>query len=217
MTGPGAGWWERTLGTGLRPVVLSSPVPPGECLRRLTAVTDSRGASWYLGSRTADRPVPRLRGQAGPYGIFVARFPESSGRGSFTPWLDARLEPADGGGTRLTGMVGLHPSVRGLLPVLVVVWVLIAAGFLAGSIKLASAGHFAALETAVPALFTVVVLIAGLRAAGQSSLLRAAVLLEDIGEIIRPGEPPEAGADNEPVSNRLICTLGPGLEVPREW
>jgi hypothetical protein len=88
---------------GGRPLAAGGAVicgPAGEYLRRLGMVTTTRGmTSWYLDPRTAGRPEPRFRGDTGPARIFVARF-AAAGRSSFAPWLDARLEPAAGGGPR---------------------------------------------------------------------------------------------------------------------
>jgi hypothetical protein len=76
-------------------------------------VSTHRGAtSWYIDARTVGRPEPRLRGDVGPSRIFVAQWKDASGRGSFVPWLDVRLEPAAGGRATLTGKIGLYPGVR---------------------------------------------------------------------------------------------------------
>ena len=139
MPGSVPGVLGRLAGVQSRPVALSSPYPPGECLRRLTMVTTERGAaSWYLDPRTVGRAEPRFRGDAGPSRIFVARFADVAGRNSFAPWLDARLEPAAGGGSTLTGTIGLHPAVRAFIPVLAGVAGLIAVAALIAGLRSAS-------------------------------------------------------------------------------
>ena len=62
------------------PVVMSSPHPQPECMRRLAAVTSMRGDLWYLDPKTALRPDPLLRGYTGKWSIQVHRFP-GHGRG----------------------------------------------------------------------------------------------------------------------------------------
>jgi hypothetical protein len=101
-----------------RPVVLSSPHPPSECLRRLATVTSQRGYAWYFNSKNIGRPDPQLRGDVDPSRILVARFQNSLAQNSFVPWLDIRPEPSAEGGTILTGRIGLHPAAKVLLPVL---------------------------------------------------------------------------------------------------
>ncbi len=150
MADSAAGTWGRLMGVRFWPVVLSSPYPPGECLRRLAMVTTTRGpASWHLDSRTAGRPEPRFRGDAGPSRIFVARFAYASRTTRVVPWLDARLEPAAGGGTTLTGVIGLHPAVRARLPVIAGGAALIAGSALAGGVHMLASGHRGGLVPAV--------------------------------------------------------------------
>jgi hypothetical protein len=92
-----------------RPVTVSSPHPPHECLRRLTKVTSARGADrWYLDPKTAVLPDPLFRGDVKPARVHVAGF-MTSANSRYRPlasWLDAEIEPAAGGGTTLTGTVG---------------------------------------------------------------------------------------------------------------
>jgi hypothetical protein len=116
-----------------RPVVLSSPYPVGECLRRLAEVTTVRGpTAWYLDPKTALRPDPRLRGDLGPSGISVVRWPAARGRPhSFQPWLRVRPEPAAGGGTTLTGTIGITPEERAVLWIIYGATGLIALGAIA--------------------------------------------------------------------------------------
>lgn len=98
----------------LRPVTVSSPHSPDDCLRRLAEVTTAHGATWYLKPETAVLRDPQLRGNVGPSGIHVARFRDSIGRNNFLPWLDARFESAPSGGTILAGTIGPQPGSAGL-------------------------------------------------------------------------------------------------------
>jgi len=92
-----------------RAVVLSSPYPVDECLRRLAAVTTTRtAASWYLDPRTAGRPDPLLRGQVGGPWIRVGRWVPVGRRGYY---FTAALSAAPGGGTALTGQIGPNRDV----------------------------------------------------------------------------------------------------------
>jgi len=186
MAGSAAGTWRRLMGVRFWPVVLSSPYPPGECLRRLAMVTTTRGpTSWYLDSRTAGHPEPLFRGEAGPSRIFVARFADAPRRDRVVPWLDARLEPAAGGGSTLTGAIGLHPAVRARIPVLAGVAGLIAASALAGGVHLLASGHLAGLVPTVLAPLALAAFIAGLRAVNlRLPERRGAVLLRDVTEIL---------------------------------
>jgi hypothetical protein len=151
-----------------RPVVLSAPYPADECLRRLTMVTTHRGAaSWYLDPRTAGHPTPRLRGDVDPSRISVARWEDTNGRNSFTPWLDVRLEPTARGGTTLTGTIGLRPEVQGLMPVITGVGGLIATAVIAaGAVQLVH-GNVSALPLMLGPLAMIAILavvnVAGLR------------------------------------------------------
>jgi hypothetical protein len=188
MPGSAAGTWGRLTGAGFHLVVLSSVYPPGECLRRLGMVTTTRGmTSWYLDPRTAGRPEPRFRGDIGPSRIFVARFADAAGRNSFAPWLDARLEPAAGGGTTLAGTIGLHPAVRAFIPVFAGVAGLIAVAVLAEGVHLLIGDHLSGLVPAVLAPLALAALIAGLRAASLRLPERqAGELLQEMNEILGP-------------------------------
>lgn len=89
-------------------VVFSCPYPPDECLKRLIAVTTDRGQfSWYLDSRTATRPDPRLHGFADSAAISVKLFRETgSGRSGQAPWLRASApQPAAGGKSTISGTI----------------------------------------------------------------------------------------------------------------
>lgn len=103
------GWF---AGFRSRPVVLSSPHPPSECLQQLATVTAERGYSWFLASENIGRPDPRFRGQIGPSRILVARFEDSLRQNSFVPWLHLIPEPSADGGTILAGTIGLRSDAR---------------------------------------------------------------------------------------------------------
>jgi hypothetical protein len=189
MRGSAAGRWGRVAGVRFQLVVLSSAYPPGECLRRLGAVTTRRGGtSWYLDPRTAGRPEPRLRGDIGPSRILVARFADVAGRSSFAPWLDARLEPAAAGGTTVTGTIGLHPAMRAFMPVFAGVAGLIAVAAVAGGIRLLVLGQLSGLVPAVLVPLALAAVIAAFRASSLRLLQRhAGELLREVGEILGPG------------------------------
>jgi hypothetical protein len=94
--------------TSPRPVVLSSPYPVEECLRRLAQVTTKRTiTSWYLDTKTAVLRNPRFWGDVSPDGITIVEFEHASERASYSPQLCVRPEPAAGGGTTLTGTIGM--------------------------------------------------------------------------------------------------------------
>jgi hypothetical protein len=169
-----------------RPVVLSSPYPVGECLRRLAEVTTVRGpTAWYLDPKTALRPDPRLRGDLGPSGISVVRWPAARGRPhSFQPWLRVRPEPAAGGGTTLTGTIGITPEERAVLWIIYGATGLIALGAIAGGIGILANGDIAGvLALLLP--FALFAFPAGLSAAGLR-LLEADIprLIEEVNEIL---------------------------------
>jgi hypothetical protein len=91
----------------VRPVVVTSPHPPDECLRRLAKVTTDRRSGWYLDWRTATLPDPLFHGEVGPEGVRVGLFTHVVSRGGVRAWFDARVDAAPGGGTILTGTAGL--------------------------------------------------------------------------------------------------------------
>jgi hypothetical protein len=92
-----------------RPVVVTSPHPPEECLRRLAAVTTDRKTGWLLDARTATLPDPLLHGIVSPSGIRVTTFAAIVSRGTCA-WFDAQLEPTPAGGTTLDGTIGLSSA-----------------------------------------------------------------------------------------------------------
>jgi hypothetical protein len=178
--------WSWPAGFRSRPVVLSCPHPDSECLRRLALVTTQRGTtSWYLDPRTAGRPDPRLRGDVGPSRLSVARFEDASGRNSFAPWLDARLEPDPGGGTTLRGRIGLHPAVRILIPLIAGVGGLIAVAAVLGGIALLVHGHLSGLLPAVLIPLGMTAFFAGFNVVGLRSLERdIPKLVEEMNSIL---------------------------------
>jgi hypothetical protein len=88
-----------------RPVVVTSPHPPDECLRRLAKVTTYRRDRWYSDWRTATLPDPLFQGELWPSGLRLALFTANMARG-YGAWFEARIDPAPEGGTTLTGTVG---------------------------------------------------------------------------------------------------------------
>ncbi len=110
-----------------RPVVLMSPHSPDECLRRLAKVTTYRRDRWYSDWRTATRPDPLFQGELWPTGLRLALFTAvmaGKTRGYGTRF-DARIDPAPGGGTTLTGTVGVPGAWAGPVVGLValVIWI----------------------------------------------------------------------------------------------
>ena len=132
-----------------RPVVLSSPYPTDECLRRLAQVTTTRiPTSWYLDSRTALRPDPRLWGDVSPSGISVVQFAgktSRASRASFAPQLRVRPEPAAGNGTTLTGTIGMEQDSRDIIRVLIGGFGFLALVFIAGGIAIVVGGDLSGL------------------------------------------------------------------------
>lgn len=162
-------WLER-----FRPrhVTLTSPYPVDDCLRRLATVTTRRRAtSWYLDSRTVGRAEPRLLGDVGRSRIFVARWQDTTGRNSFTPWLDARPEPAAAGGTTLTGSIGLNPAAGGLIQAVDWGSGLIVLAAIAGGISLLARGDLSGLVFVLGPL-ALAAFGTGLNAVGLRSLER---------------------------------------------
>lgn len=120
------------------PVVVVSPHPPAECLRRLSQVTTRKSAvGWYASPRTAGHPEPRLRGEASDWQVQVTRFTAHSGG----PWLIARPAPSPAGGTVLTGTIGQTPAAHRFIPVFTSCFMLLALGVIAGFTAAAAAGQ----------------------------------------------------------------------------
>lgn len=155
-----------------RPVSLSSPYPVEECLRRLSTVAERRGAaSWYLSSRTVGCPEPRLRGDVGPSRILVAEWKAASGRNSFVPWLDARLEPDGEGRTTLRGQIGLRPEVVTVLALTAAVGGLVCMAVVVSGIAVLVHGHLSGLPLALGP-FAIAAFAAGINFEGLRSLER---------------------------------------------
>jgi len=140
--------------TSPRPVVLSSPYPVEECLRRLAQVTTKRTTtSWYLDTKTAVLPNPRFWGDISPSGITIVEFEDASGRASYSPQLCVRPEPAAGGGTTLTGTIGMEPYKKDVTRVMTVGACLMCLAFIAVGIALLVGGHLTGLLFVLIPLF----------------------------------------------------------------
>ena len=139
-----AAWVERDK---VRPVEVTSPLPPDECVRRLARVTTSRMAGgWYLDWRTATRPDPLFNGTVEPSRVCIRSFRDTQGRyGQENPvWFDVRVDPGPDGGTVLAGTAGSRSDPRNSvlgLAVLAVFAVLGLVFFIIG-IVIAASGHF---------------------------------------------------------------------------
>ncbi len=81
-----------------RQVVLASPHPPGECGRRLEAVTGRR-----LFGRNGGLP---LQGRVSPALIRVAFRQPAGSRNSVAAWFIGRIEQGPDGGTLVAGTIG---------------------------------------------------------------------------------------------------------------
>ena len=90
-----------------REVSVHSPLPVSECARRLRAATTPRRAADYFTPGIL-RQAGYFQGSVAAGRVQLARYSDAR-RGSFPAWLDARLEPADDGGTVLTGTIGESP------------------------------------------------------------------------------------------------------------
>jgi hypothetical protein len=194
---PASDYSVRELVAWRRPhlVTLSSPFPVGECLERLAAVTTRRTvASWYLDSRNALRADPRLRGEIGPARISVVRFADSGGRNSFLPRLDARLESDTGGGTTLTGTVGIRPEARAAGRIIGAgAGLIVAALFAAGAARLVS-GHIDGLLPGVLAPVAAIAAAWGFEAMGVRSLRQDIPrLIGEVHEILGSAAYPPTG------------------------
>ena len=129
------------------PVVMSSPHPQQECMRRLAAVTSMRGdVLWYLDPKTARRPDPLLHGYTGKWSIQVDDWEESRSQYGYPSLLEAELHPAPDGGTMLKGQVspGLNARVAGFtgLAVAVIIPFVFLGVFITGLVLL-SRGYIA--------------------------------------------------------------------------
>jgi hypothetical protein len=149
----------------LRPVVVTSPHTPDECLRRLAKVTTGRKSGWYLDWRTATMPDPLFHGEVGPSGIRVALFSQVSRRGGPGAWFDALVVPVPEGGTALTGTVGLPTAeakaTLGL--VLIAFWAVAAVASFVIGVVITASGHFhiqVGLAIGLPVLFMLSLLAA---------------------------------------------------------
>jgi hypothetical protein len=129
-----------------RPVIVTSPHPPDECLRRLVKVTTYRRDRWYSDWRTATLPDPIFQGEVWPTGVRLALFTAVIAGSIGTPgaWLNARIDPAPEGGTTLTGTVGSPGATATAVMSLVALMIWFGVGvfsFVIGVVITAS-GHF---------------------------------------------------------------------------
>lgn len=175
----------RSAGTSPRPVVLSSPYPVEECLRRLAQVTTTRTpGSWYLDTWTAVLPNPRFWGDASPSGISIVQFEGAGGRASFVPQLRIRPEPAAGDGTTLTGTIGMSQDSKDIMRVLIGGLSIICLGFITGGIVTLAHGDISGIV-----LLLLPLLASGFAAAFSSDGLRSLEegipkLIEDVNKTL---------------------------------
>lgn len=194
-----AGLGERGSAYRRRPVSLTSPHSPEECARRLAAVTSERGQSWYLSPHNAVRPDPRLRGHIAPAEVHLAGFADSlNARYHFPVWLEARMVPAAGGGTTLTGTVGPEPGEVLARRVFLGAWLTLAGlfglGWFIAGLVLLSHGRLAA---ALPPLLI--------------PLAAAAALL---GYCFKTGWRSHSGEGLEPAAIALVELVGRLIDAP---
>jgi hypothetical protein len=108
----------------------------------------------------------------------VAEWKTASGRNSFAPWLDARLEPDGDGRTTLRGQIGLHPQMLPLSALIAGAGGLICMVMVVTGIAMLARGHLSGLPF-VLLPFALAAFIAGFNFAGLRSLER------DIPKLIR--------------------------------
>jgi hypothetical protein len=146
-----------SVGTRPRPVVFSSPYPAEECLQRLSqATTERTPTSWYLDARTAALSRPRFWGEVSSSGISIVEFEGASRRASYAPRLCVRLEPAAaGGGTTLTGTIGMESYSKDVIRVATVGAGLLSTAFIAVGIAILVGGHLTGLLFLLVPLFMV--------------------------------------------------------------
>src|SRR5258708_3329006 len=103
-----------------RKVAIQSPLPASECLRRLAqATTPLRRTRSYFSLRFPKLAGPRFQGSVSQELIQVERDADVR-RGFYPAELNARLDPADGGGTLLAGTVGLSQRGRKSRPLVLI-------------------------------------------------------------------------------------------------
>lgn len=149
----------------VRAVKVTSPLPPGECVRRLAQVTTNRIAGWYLDPRTAILPDPLFHGTVEPSQVRIASFRDMQGRyGREHPvWFDVRVAPGTDDGTVLAGTVGSRSAPANAVLSLVMTAVFAGLGlfsFVIG-IVIAASGHFnmgAGAAIGIPVLVAVSIL-----------------------------------------------------------
>jgi hypothetical protein len=114
----------------------------------------------------------------------VAEWKAASGRNSFVPWLDARLEPDGEGRTTLRGQIGLRPEVMTVLPLIAGVGGLTCMGVVVSGIAVLVRGHLSGLPLALLP-FAIAAFIAGINFAGLRSLERdIPKLIQEINAVL---------------------------------
>jgi hypothetical protein len=169
---PAAGAKGLFAGLYCRPVALSSPHPAEECLRRLAAVTSTRGSTWYLDARNAGKPDPRFRGSVTARWIRVARFSEAIGRNSFVPRLQGSLRPAAGGGTAFAGEVGPDRAAVVMLVIMTGMLSVFSLASVATDVSMARAGDLGGLLAFVLIPVAMYALLVGMVVAAKRSVAR---------------------------------------------
>ncbi len=129
-----------------RPVVVTSPHSPDECLRRLAKVTTYRRDRWYSDWRTATRPDPLFQGELWPSGLRLALFTEEMAgiTGGYGARFEARIDPASEGGTTFTGTIGSPGSAATAVMSLVVLMIVCGLGVFSVviGVVITASGHF---------------------------------------------------------------------------
>lgn len=173
-----------------REVSMHSLLPVSECARRLRVATTPRRAVDYFNPWMPRQTGPHFQGSVVAGWVHFARYSDAR-RGFFPAWLAARLEPAEDGGTALTGTIGESPRAARSRPFFV-------GGAIVGSIGLLVAG--AALLVAVPSAASQAVVLIALALAYFASLewlhrraermlgRSSELLLEDVRAVLNSGE-----------------------------
>ncbi len=160
-----------------RKVAIQSPLPASECLRRLAQATT---------------PLrPRFQGSVSQELIQVERDADVR-RGFYPAELNARLDPADGGGTLLAGTVGLSQRGRKSRPLVLIPHCAITFGLSAAGITLIAATRSTRIVGATLILIAVVNIlslvfmeVASRRALENSSEL----LMKELTGLLEPPHP----------------------------
>ena len=172
------------------PVAFVSPLSQGECQERFRDATERQGSLWYLSGANIGKKAPRFRGRADSE-LHIAQFEETLGRNSFVPFLDARFDPAPGGGTQINGSIGLSGSVRSFLPVLLTVGGLILTALLVVGVVQLAQGH---LSPGIPFVIGVIAFVGFgtlfFRGGSRSFQSGIAPLITDVARLVECVDPP---------------------------